>query len=77
MMSSSPVMSLSVAEIIDFLHLRVTPLLQEQLRKSKRQQDAQQEAKQERCYLLSDIFSSQDDFLELDNSQRTTDQSQL
>ncbi|KAK5918832.1 hypothetical protein CgunFtcFv8_022779 [Champsocephalus gunnari] len=64
-------------EIIDFLHLRVTPLLQEQLRKSKRQQDAQQEAKQESRYLLSDIFSSQDDFLELDNSQRTTDQSQL
>ena len=70
-------MSLFVADIIDFLHLRVSPLLQEQLSKSKRRQDAQQEAKQESCYLLSDIFSSQDDFLELDNSQRTTDQSQL
>ncbi|KAL3054494.1 hypothetical protein OYC64_017435 [Pagothenia borchgrevinki] len=69
--------SLFYGEIIDFLHLRVTPLLQEQLSKSKRRQDAQQEAKQESCYLLSDIFSSQDDFLELDNSQRTTDQSQL
>ncbi|XP_063742726.1 transcription termination factor 1-like isoform X2 [Eleginops maclovinus] len=62
-------------EIIDFLHLRVTPLLQEQLRKSRSGQEAQEEAHQESCYLLSNIFS-QDDFLELDNSQLTTGQSQ-
>ncbi|XP_029296145.1 transcription termination factor 1-like [Cottoperca gobio] len=71
--------SLSYGEIIDFLKLSVSPLLQEKLMRCRRdeaqQQEAQQQEAQQSVYLLSDIMSSQDDFLELDNSQLTSGQS--
>ncbi|CAK6983505.1 transcription termination factor 1-like [Scomber scombrus] len=68
--------SLSCGEIIDFLHLKVIPELQEklirvELREERRggQQEAQQQEEEERkLYLLEDIFPSQEeDFTELDN----------
>ncbi|KAI3372195.1 hypothetical protein L3Q82_007053 [Scortum barcoo] len=60
--------SLSYGEIIDFLQLRVVPLLKEKLRSFSREEEQEQE---EGRYLLSDIFSSQDEeYMEVDNKQQ-------
>ncbi|XP_070820870.1 transcription termination factor 1-like [Chaetodon trifascialis] len=67
--------SLSYGEIIDFLQLRVVPLLEEKLQRCRRD-EAQKQEVQEDSYLLSDIFTSQedDDYVEVDNSQLTSSQ---
>ncbi|KAM6944870.1 transcription termination factor 1-like [Lycodopsis pacificus] len=73
--------SLSYGEVIDFLQLKVAPLLKEKLRRlgrQKKQETTQEETQEERHFLLSDIISSHDDdddFTELDNSQLTAGQS--
>lgn len=62
------------ADIIDFLQLRVVPVLKEKLQNKEEVQQEQQED----SYLLSDVISCQDedeDFLELDNSQLTSGRS--
>ncbi|XP_075938673.1 transcription termination factor 1-like [Anarhichas minor] len=69
--------SLSYGEVIDFLQLKVAPLLEEKLRRLGRQKK-QEETQEERHFLLSDVISSHDeddDFTELDNSQLTAGQS--
>lgn len=66
--------SISYGDIIDFLQLRVVPVLKEKL---QNREEVQQE-QQEDSYLLSDVISCQDedeDFLELDNSQLTSGRS--
>ncbi|XP_073322910.1 transcription termination factor 1-like [Pagrus major] len=68
--------SLSYGDIIDFLQLRVVPVLKEKLQ--NREEVQQQREQQEDSYLLSDVISCQDedeDFLELDNSQLTSGRS--
>ncbi|XP_068588495.1 transcription termination factor 1-like, partial [Cebidichthys violaceus] len=73
--------SLSYGEVIDFLQLKVAPLLKEKLRRLGRQKK-QEETQEERRFLLSDVISSHDeeedddddDFTELDNSQLTAGQ---
>ncbi|KAM7019108.1 transcription termination factor 1-like [Tautogolabrus adspersus] len=59
---------LSYGEVIDFLHEKVCPLLKENLKKSSAK-EVQNTQQQEDTYQLSDIFSSQDEFVEVDNSQ--------
>lgn len=62
------------ADIIDFLQLRVIPVLKEKLQNRGEVQQEQQED----SYLLSDVISCQDedeDFLELDSSQLTSSRS--
>ncbi|XP_068457811.1 transcription termination factor 1-like [Clinocottus analis] len=67
---------LSYGEIIDFLQLKLAPVLKSRLRKLKVER-RREEAQAERRFLLSDVISSHDeDFLELDNSQLTAGQSQ-
>ncbi|XP_041793170.1 transcription termination factor 1-like [Chelmon rostratus] len=69
--------SLSYGEIINFLQLRVVPLLEEKLQSFSRK-EAQREAQEVNRYLLSDIFTSQEDeeeYMEVDNSQLTSSQS--
>ncbi|GAA6233072.1 transcription termination factor 1 [Lates japonicus] len=70
---------LSYGEIIDFLQQREIPLLKKKLSQFNRreEQQEQQEQREEEMYLLSDIFTSQDeeDFQEVDNSQLTFSQS--
>ncbi|XP_049435726.1 transcription termination factor 1-like [Epinephelus fuscoguttatus] len=69
--------SLSYGEIVDFLQLRVVPVLKEKLRRLSREEE-QEEAHSDTSYLLSDIIGSQDgedDFIEVDNSQLTSGQS--
>nr|XP_033474772.1 transcription termination factor 1-like [Epinephelus lanceolatus] len=69
--------SLSYGEIVDFLQLRVVPVLKEKLRRLSREEE-QEEAHNDTSYLLSDIIGSQDgedDFIEVDNSQLTSGQS--
>ncbi|XP_040898224.1 transcription termination factor 1-like isoform X2 [Toxotes jaculatrix] len=65
--------SLSYGEIIDFLQQREVPLLKERLMRSSRE-EVQQEVQEENRYLLSDIFTSQneEDYEEVDNSQLTS-----
>ncbi|XP_036953742.1 transcription termination factor 1-like [Acanthopagrus latus] len=66
--------SLSYGDIIDFLQLRVIPVLKEKLQNRGEVQQEQQED----SYLLSDVISCQDedeDFLELDSSQLTSSRS--
>lgn len=75
--------SLSYGEIIDFLQLRVVPLLMEKLQKCssvEALQEAQeaQEAQKD-TFLLSEVLSFQDEedekFMEVDNSQRNSGRS--
>ncbi|KAL7392261.1 hypothetical protein ABVT39_022156 [Epinephelus coioides] len=69
--------SLSYGEIVDFLQLRVVPVLKEKLRRLSREEE-QEAAHSDTSYLLSDIIGSQDgedDFIEVDNSQLTSGQS--
>lgn len=68
--------SLSYGEIIDFLQLSVVPLLEEKLQRCRREEAQKQEVQEENSYLLSDIFTSQEeeDYMEVDNSQLTSSQ---
>ncbi|XP_076587069.1 transcription termination factor 1-like [Chaetodon auriga] len=67
--------SLSYGEIIDFLQLRVIPLLEEKLQRCRREEAQQEVQEEENSYLLSDIFTSQEeDYMEVDNSQLTSSQ---
>ncbi|XP_067377827.1 transcription termination factor 1-like isoform X1 [Channa argus] len=72
--------SLSYGEIVDFLQQSVVPVLKEKLRKfteEQTQQEQQGEEKEDR-YLLSNIFTCEDEedkYLEVDNSQLTSSQS--
>lgn len=65
--------NLLLSEIIDFLQLQIIPCLKDKLRmlSSKEvQQESQQELHQGSMYLLSNIFSeNEEDFTELDNSK--------
>ncbi|XP_040051193.2 transcription termination factor 1 isoform X1 [Gasterosteus aculeatus] len=69
--------SLSYGEIIDFLQLNVSPILQAKLQKASRE-ESRGEAQGEDGFLLSDIVPSHDeddDYMESDNSQLTFGQS--
>ncbi|KAK9523349.1 hypothetical protein VZT92_002108 [Zoarces viviparus] len=69
--------SLSYGEVIDFLQLKVAPLLEEKLRRLGHQKK-QEETQEERHFLLSEVISSHDEddnFTELDNSQLIAGQS--
>lgn len=68
--------SLSYGEIIDFLQLKIVPDLEKKLEKFRQmevEQENPQENPQENRHLLSDIFSD-DDYMEVDNSQLTFQQ---
>lgn len=68
--------SSSSSEIVDFLQQRVVPVLKEKLRKFSKE-ETQQEQQEDR-YLLSHIFTWEDnenEFQEVDNSQLTSGQS--
>ncbi|XP_058492231.1 transcription termination factor 1-like [Solea solea] len=63
---------LSYGEIIDFLYKEVVPLLKKKLRELKKfgLEERKQDDQEERKYLLSDIFTSEDeDYVEVDNSR--------
>lgn len=62
------------SEIVDFLQQRVVPVLKEKLSKFSREETQQEQ--QEDKYLLSDIFTwEEDEYQEVDNSQLTSSQS--
>ncbi|KAK2838243.1 hypothetical protein Q5P01_015455 [Channa striata] len=71
--------SLSYGEIVDFLQQNVVPVLKEKLRKfTEEQTQLQQQGEEEDKYLLSNIFTCEDEedkYLEVDNSQMTSSQS--
>ncbi|XP_026178336.1 transcription termination factor 1 isoform X2 [Mastacembelus armatus] len=68
--------SLSYGEIIDFMQHKVAPALKEKLRKMSREEEQQEVQKQKNWYLLSELFTSQDEeYMEVDNSQLTSSQS--